>query len=68
MRENAAWSYAFPQANFKEIRDYFAFHADLLDCYVNGERVEPQPGGFYGGWITDDLAGPFKGIHGSSGW
>src|SRR5436305_13550903 len=48
-RENAAWSYALPQANFKEIRDYFAFYAGLFDCYVDGERVKPQPGGFYGG-------------------
>ncbi len=67
-RENAAWSYALPQANFKEIRDYFAFYAGLFECYVDGERVKPQPGGFYGGWITEDLAGPFKGIPGSSGW
>jgi uncharacterized protein (DUF427 family) len=67
-REDAVWSYALPQANFNEIRDYFAFYAGLFDCYVNGERVGPQPGGFYGGWITNDLAGPFKGIPGSSGW
>jgi hypothetical protein len=67
-RENAVWSYALPQANFKEIRDHFAFYAGLFDCYVDGERVKPQPGGFYGGWITEDLAGPFKGIPGSSGW
>jgi uncharacterized protein (DUF427 family) len=67
-RENAAWSYALPQANFKEIRDYFSFYASVVDCYVNGERVQPQSGGFYGGWITADLTGPFKGIPGSSGW
>jgi uncharacterized protein (DUF427 family) len=67
-RDNAAWSYARPQANFKEIRGYFAFYAGLFDCYVNGELVKPQPGGFYGGWITKDIAGPFKGIPGSSGW
>ena len=37
-------------------------------CYVNGEKVIPQPGGFYGGWITDDIVGPFKGEKGTWGW
>jgi hypothetical protein len=68
MREIAALSHALPKANFKDIREYFAFYAGLFDWYVNGERVEPQPGGFYGGWIVNDLTGPFKGIPGSSGW
>ncbi len=66
--ENAAWSYASPEADFADIRDYFAFYPNIFECYVDGERVESQPGGFYGGWITKDLAGPFKGIPGSSGW
>jgi len=66
--ENAAWSYASPEADFADIRDYFAFYHNIFECYVDGERVESQPGGFYGGWITKDLAGPFKGIPGSSGW
>lgn len=66
--ENAAWSYSSPEHNFAAIRDYLAFYPDVFECYVDGERVEPQPGGFYGGWITQDLIGPFKGIPGSSGW
>ena len=37
-------------------------------CYVDGERVKPQPGGFYGGWITNDIVGPFKGEPGTEGW
>jgi uncharacterized protein (DUF427 family) len=66
--ENAAWSYSSPEREFAAIRNYFAFYPNAFECYVDGERVEPQPGGFYGGWITKDLAGPFKGIPGSSGW
>ena len=46
-----------------------AFYASRMDaCYVDGELVVPQPGGFYGGWITSRVAGPFKGIPGSRGW
>jgi len=46
-----------------------AFYPGRMDgCFVDDERVLPQPGGFYGGWITSDLAGPFKGIPGSQGW
>lgn len=66
--ENAAWSYPSPKPSFAAIRDYFAFYPDIFECYVDGERVEPQPGRFYGGWITKDVAGPFKGIPGSAGW
>ena len=66
--ENAAWSYPSPRGDFANIRDYFAFYPFIFECYVDGERVQPQPGGFYGGWITRDLVGPFKGIPGSSGW
>jgi hypothetical protein len=51
------------------LRDHVAFYAAPLDsCTVDGEQVVPQPGGFYGGWITSDLAGPFKGVPGSMGW
>ena len=66
--ENAAWSYPSPKTDFANIRDYLAFYPSIFECYVDGERVQPQPGGFYGGWITRDLIGPFKGIPGSSGW
>ena len=66
--ESAAWSYPSPRSDFANIRDYFAFYPSIFECYVDGERVQPQPGGFYGGWITRDLVGPFRGIPGSSGW
>jgi uncharacterized protein (DUF427 family) len=67
--ERAAWSYPNPTASFREIKDYLAFYPALMDaCYVGGERVKPQPGGFYGGWITSDVVGPFKGEPGTQGW
>ncbi len=51
------------------MRDHVACYAARLDrCLVDGEVVRPQPRGFYGGWITPDVAGPFKGILGSEGW
>jgi len=57
-----AWTYHDPAPGFEAIRDAVAFYAGPMDaCYVDDERVEPQPGGFYGGWITSDVAGPFKG-------
>ena len=66
---SAAWSYADPSPNFTAIRDHLAVYAGAMDaCFVGDEQVVPQPGGFYGGWITRDLKGPFKGILGSSGW
>jgi len=65
----AAWSYPDPTRAFAPIRGHLAFYAGPMDaCTVDGERVTPQPGGFYGGWITRDLVGPFKGVPGSSGW
>ncbi len=66
--EEAAWVYQSPNARFAPIKGYFAFYPNLLECFVNGERVEAQPGGFYGGWITPDVVGPFKGVPGSFGW
>jgi uncharacterized protein (DUF427 family) len=63
-----AWSYPHPLAGAEPLSDCIAFYAHHLDCYVDGARVAPQPGGFYGGWITPELAGPFKGGPGSSGW
>lgn len=66
---DAAWSYPDPTPLFASIHDHVAFYADLMDvCTVNGESVTPQPGGFYGGWITPDLVGPFKGEPGTMGW
>jgi uncharacterized protein (DUF427 family) len=56
------WSYPDPTPAFKPIRDYISFYPALLACYVLGERVCAQPGQFYGGWITNEIVGPFKGI------
>ena len=68
-RLKAAWTYPSPTAGFALMRDFVAFYAAAMDaCYVDGERVRPQPGGFYGGWITSRVAGPFKGGPGSTGW
>lgn len=68
-RPRAAWSYANPTAPFASIRHFVAFYAGAMDaCTVDGERVVPQPGGFYGGWITPQVAGPFKGVPGSASW
>ncbi|MGB3692195.1 MAG: DUF427 domain-containing protein [Spirulinaceae cyanobacterium] len=65
----AAWSYFEPTPNFVSIQGYFGFYAHLMDaCYVEGELVKPQPGNFYGGWITNDIVGPFKGKPGTMGW
>lgn len=65
----AAWSYAGPTPAFAPIAGHVAFYAGPMDaCFVGGERVTPQPGGFYGGWITGDVVGPFKGEPGTQGW
>lgn len=65
----AAWRYQTPTAPFAPIAGYFAFYAGPMDhCSVGGETVTPQPGGFYGGWVTPDIVGPFKGVPGSLGW
>jgi uncharacterized protein (DUF427 family) len=67
--ERAAWTYLDPARGFEAIRGAVAFYPALMDeCTVDGERVEPQPGGFYGGWITSDVIGPFKGAPGTLGW
>jgi uncharacterized protein (DUF427 family) len=65
----AAWAYANPSPAFAALRDHVAFYAGRMDaCSVDGETVVPQPGGFYGGWITSTVVGPFKGVPGSRGW
>jgi len=63
-----AWSYPKPLAGAEAIADCVAFYCHALECTVAGQPVEPQPGGFYGGWITPELVGPFKGEPGSEGW
>lgn len=65
----AAWTYPHPTPGYEGIQDYVAFYAQKMDvCYLDGEKVRPQPGGYYGGWVTDDLVGPIKGEPGSEGW
>ena len=67
--ERVAWSYPEPVPAYRALRDHLAVYAGPMDaCYVGEEKVAPQPGGFYGGWITSDLKGPFKGVPGSNGW
>jgi uncharacterized protein (DUF427 family) len=65
----AAWHYPEPTPGFAALDDHVAVYAGAMDeVLVDGERVVPQPGGFYGGWITSAVAGPFKGAPGSMGW
>jgi uncharacterized protein (DUF427 family) len=67
--ERAAWGYLHPTEGFLAIKGYIAFYASLMEsCLVNGERVQPQSGDFYGGWITSDIVGPFKGPAGTWYW
>ena len=63
-----AWSYERPRARFEMIRGYLAFYPGRVECFIDGERVQPQPGRFYGGWITSEVVGPFKGEPGTGHW
>ena len=65
----AAWAYAEPRAGFESIAGWVAFYPGRVDeARVAGELVRPQPGGYYGGWITNEIVGPFKGDPGTGGW
>ena len=65
----AGWYYPHPTGRYAVLRHHVALYAGAMDhCLVDGERVVPQPGNFYGGWITSAVSGPFKGIPGSLGW
>jgi uncharacterized protein (DUF427 family) len=65
----AAWVYPDPVAAYAALRDHVAFYPDPMDaCFVDDERVAAQSGSFYGGWITSDIVGPFKGGPGTAGW
>ncbi len=66
--ENVGWSYQDPYPEFEAIRGYFSFYPARVDCSVAGVRVAPQSGGFYGGWVTPEIVGPFKGEPGTGGW
>ncbi len=66
---SAGWTYREPVPAYAVLRDAVAVYPVAMgSCTVDGERVRPQEGGFYGGWITDDVVGPFKGPPGSLGW
>jgi uncharacterized protein (DUF427 family) len=65
----AAWTFREPSAGYAGLRDHVAFYPGRVDaCWLDEERVESQPGDFYGGWITSDLRGPFKGAPGTLHW
>ena len=67
--DQVAWSYPRPTPDFAAIADHLAFYASKVDdCFVGDERVQAQQGDFYGGWITTDIVGPFKGAAGTRGW
>ena len=63
-----AWRYDHPSERFMEIDGWYSFYASQADCFVNGEQVQAQQGDFYGGWITPEIVGPFKGDPGTLGW
>ena len=65
----AAWFYPDPVPDYASLKDYIAFYPSLMDaCWLDGEKVEAQRGDFYGGWITSEIIGPFKGGPGTRGW
>ena len=66
---DAAWSYPSPERSFEPIAHFLSFYAGRVDaCYVETDRARPQASAFYGGWITPNIIGPFKGEPGTEGW
>lgn len=68
VRAAAGWSYEQPTPDFRAITGYLSFMPAQVECRIDDELVRAQEGGFYGGWITDDVVGPFKGAPGTLGW
>jgi len=67
--QDGAWCYLDPPPPYHLVQGYIGFYAHLMDgCYIDGEQVVPQPGDFYGGWITKNICGPFKGEPGTGFW
>jgi uncharacterized protein (DUF427 family) len=67
--KRAAWAYNDPAPRFRPLAGYFAFYAGMMDaCFVADEKVIPQPGDFYGGWVTSNLDGIPKGARGTEHW
>jgi uncharacterized protein (DUF427 family) len=62
------WSYSNPSPAFAKIRDWLCFYPGRIECCMDGERVRPQEGGFYGGWVTDSIVGPWKGAPNTGHW
>jgi uncharacterized protein (DUF427 family) len=66
---NAAWFYPNPAPGYEALREHVAFYPGQMEaCYIDDEQVQSQPGDFYGGWITREIVGPFKGGPGTRGW
>jgi uncharacterized protein (DUF427 family) len=67
--QRVAWYYRDPKPGYEELKDHLAFYPRRVDAaYLDDEQVTPQPGAYYGGWITAEIEGPFKGEPGSEGW
>ena len=65
----AAWTYPTTTEAFADLAGHIAFYPGRVDAaFLDDERVRPQPGSYYGGWVTDEIVGPFKGEPGSEGW
>ena len=67
-RQAIGWSYPTAQSPYEPITGYFSFYPGRIECSVDNERVRPQPGFFYGGWVTDEIVGPWKGEPGTERW
>lgn len=67
-RAPVGWRYLQPLAGFEQLLGYTAFYPDRVQCTVDDEVVRPQLGGFYGGWVTNEIIGPYKGEPGTGGW
>ena len=67
-RTPVAWDYPQPQPAYAALKEHIAFYPGRVACFVPGNRVMPQPGQFYGGWVTPDIIGPFKGEPGTEAW
>jgi len=67
--QNVAWYYPNPSPKYVALQDHLCFYASKVDtCFVDEEQVQAQEGDFYGGWITSQIVGPFKGGVGTWGW
>jgi len=67
-QQSIAWCYPTPNPPFEAIAGYFSFYPSRVECFVGGERVRPQSGEFYGGWVTREIVGPYKGEPGTERW